>query len=224
MRVYKLNWFEKFVCFLFPIAILLLFTWVLSGFTPLYAYQFTKNNISQVTGISVEDLKVVIAQLAGYVFGTVKELNHEVVIQGATRLIYNEKELLHMVDVRHIFDAIRVILAGYGLLLVVCMNRARLKGCMRPLLKRLSQFGFYGTLVIVLFLGLLVTLDFTKYFIMFHELFFTNDLWLLDPRTDVLIQMLPEVFFREFAIVILVLTLVFQALMYLVTYRYKTRF
>ena len=30
---------------------------------------------------------------------------------------------------------------------------------------------------------------------MFHHIFFRNDLWLLDPNTDILIMMVPETFF-----------------------------
>ena len=46
-------------------------------------------------------------------------------------------------------------------------------------------------------LGLLFASDFTKYFTIFHEIFFTNDLWLFDPATDYMIRMLPEGFFYD---------------------------
>ena len=35
---------------------------------------------------------------------------------------------------------------------------------------------------------------------MFHELFFNNDLWILDPRTELLIRMLPEGFFFDMVV------------------------
>ena len=38
-------------------------------------------------------------------------------------------------------------------------------------------------------------LDFNEFWTMFHHIFFRNDLWLLDPNTDVLIMMVPETFF-----------------------------
>jgi integral membrane protein (TIGR01906 family) len=55
-----------------------------------------------------------------------------------------------------------------------------------------GMFIWWG-LMISLFLFTL--LDFNKYFTYFHLIFFDNDLWLLDPETDLLIQMLPEEFF-----------------------------
>ena len=51
-----------------------------------------------------------------------------------------------------------------------------------------------------IFAGALFLSDFNKYFTLFHEIFFTNDLWLLDPRTDLLIRMLPEGFFFDMVV------------------------
>ena len=42
--------------------------------------------------------------------------------------------------------------------------------------------------------------DFNKYFFLFYEIFFDNDLWLLDPATDLMIRMLPEGFFFDMVI------------------------
>ncbi len=53
-----------------------------------------------------------------------------------------------------------------------------------------------GGLTLVL---LLRGADFDALFIRFHQLVFTNDLWLLDPATDALIRMLPEPFFESMA-------------------------
>ncbi len=39
--------------------------------------------------------------------------------------------------------------------------------------------------------------DFNAFWINFHKLFFTNDLWLLDPAKSVLINMVPSQFFFD---------------------------
>lgn len=49
-------------------------------------------------------------------------------------------------------------------------------------------------------LSLLGLIDFDWAFVKFHEIFFNNDLWLLDPRTDRLIQLMPIQFFINFVI------------------------
>ena len=38
-------------------------------------------------------------------------------------------------------------------------------------------------------------IDFDSFFTAFHRLTFTNDGWLLDPRTDLLIRLMPADFF-----------------------------
>jgi integral membrane protein (TIGR01906 family) len=46
----------------------------------------------------------------------------------------------------------------------------------------------------------LIARDFTAAFTVFHEIFFRNDLWILDPRTSLLIQIVPEPFFMDIAL------------------------
>ena len=46
--------------------------------------------------------------------------------------------------------------------------------------------------------GIIAT-DFNKYFIIFHHIFFNNDLWMLNPDTDLLINIVPEPFFMDTA-------------------------
>lgn len=48
-------------------------------------------------------------------------------------------------------------------------------------------------------LAALASTDFTKYFIYFHLIFFDNDDWFLNPETDLLINIVPEGFFRDTA-------------------------
>jgi integral membrane protein (TIGR01906 family) len=59
--------------------------------------------------------------------------------------------------------------------------------------------GIFANHLLLILLGILVVTDFTRYFTIFHEIFFNNDLWILNPNTDLLIQMLPEPFFVNIA-------------------------
>lgn len=49
-------------------------------------------------------------------------------------------------------------------------------------------------------LGALISMDFTKYFTYFHLIFFDNMDWYLNPKTDLLINIVPEGFFRDTAL------------------------
>ncbi|MCT1989293.1 DUF1461 domain-containing protein, partial [Helcococcus kunzii] len=45
-----------------------------------------------------------------------------------------------------------------------------------------------------------ISIDFSSAFVKFHKIFFDNDLWLLDPKTDLMIRMLPEKYFLNISI------------------------
>lgn len=57
--------------------------------------------------------------------------------------------------------------------------------------------GLFSALICSL--AALISTDFTKYFVIFHQIFFDNDLWILDARTDLLINIVPEPFFMDTA-------------------------
>ncbi len=51
-------------------------------------------------------------------------------------------------------------------------------------------------------LGILVALFWERVFMLFHEIFFDNDYWLFNPKTDPVINILPDEFFMHCAIMI----------------------
>ena len=103
-------------------------------------------------------------------------------------------------------------LAGL-LLLLVC---SRLKH-VRPYCFRGRGPGFWaaaGLAAVFLVVGGLAALDFDRAFVIFHALFFpgkTN--WLFDWRTDPVILILPETFFRNCALLILALVMLWCAVL-----------
>ena len=48
----------------------------------------------------------------------------------------------------------------------------------------------------------LACIDFNSLFVLFHKVAFTNDLWLLNPQTDLLIRLMPIEFFISYAAII----------------------
>ncbi len=199
-----LKWFSYLT---YPLLIVIIALFLMAGFKGFYKYEFAKNDIYEVVAIDKEDMPLVIDRLSGYVVGRYPIFNYQLTIDGEKRDVYGEREVLHMQDVRKIFDFTRYAAAAIALLIVVVFSMVD-GAKRRDYLLCLTRAGLIGVAIIVAFLGLLVTLDFSKYFVVFHEIFFDNDLWLLNPATDVLIQMLPEVFFRDIAVAIVALALV----------------
>ena len=54
-------------------------------------------------------------------------------------------------------------------------------------------------------MAVVISTDFTKWFTVFHHIFFDNDLWILNPATDRLINIVPEPFFIDTALNIAVI-------------------
>lgn len=193
---------SKFYYLTFSIFLILFLTTFWSTLKPYYYFQYEHNAIMQVTGLDAEGIDIAIDRLTGYLSEKYPELNAQVNIHGQSRLLFNEREILHMKDVRYLISMTRKICGAYGISLILYYLLLKKKDVRREFLRKLGRGAFLGVLVVIGLSVGAILVDFTNLFIKFHEIFFTNDLWLLDPRTDVLIQMLPEVFFRDIVLAI----------------------
>jgi integral membrane protein (TIGR01906 family) len=165
-----------------------------------YRNSFEKNNISEITGIDQENLEYVIKDMLKYLKNDKKSLDTKAVVNGEEREVYNEREKLHMVDVKQLFVE-GVILRNFSFYLLLALILILIKKDKLwkiNISKTLLYTGIVNNLILALFL-LLISIDFNKYFTYFHLIFFNNDLWILNPKTDILIQLVPEQFFFDTA-------------------------
>ena len=72
------------------------------------------------------------------------------------------------------------------------------------------------TIAIPSIIGLLASIDFDVAFVVFHKIFFRNDYWIFDYRTDPVIMILPQDFFMHCFIMIVVLIIAGSIAIYLV--------
>lgn len=119
--------------------------------------------------------------------------------QGAEYLCFHEKEQKHMADVKRLFDLDRTVLLLACAALVLLGLGAYV---LRPQ-RRWTALGFQGGCLLVLAVltaaAVWAAVDFNGAFVLFHRLSFTNDLWLMDPRTDLIIRLMPIDFFMQYA-------------------------
>ena len=115
------------------------------------------------------------------------------------RRFSGEREKAHMVDVQALYIGARnvrticLIAAPIFILLAFLISRTNaLKVLCKSFL--ITSGVFLG---ITAALTIFAVMDFNSFWTSFHHVFFTNDLWLLDPNTDVLIMMVPEQFFFD---------------------------
>lgn len=102
---------------------------------------------------------------------------------------FNEKEKQHLIDVRNLINKTIILfyISLILLILLIILNRKQLK---KPML--------YSGISLVIIPLLLPLLNFQSVFIQFHQIFFNNNLWILNPETDNLINLFPEQFFLNF--------------------------
>lgn len=136
---------------------------------------------------SEEEVLVASKVIAGYLRG--QNADEHLSIIGL-----NEKEISHMRDVRGIYkglNIIKIIAAAITLLIILLYAWKKINVFK---FKKLRNTLFIGYLVPIIF-GALYLTDFSEAFVKFHEIFFNNELWQLDPSTDLLIRFMPEEFF-----------------------------
>ena len=83
--------------------------------------------------------------------------------------------------------------------------------------------GAIIALVTPLMLAVSLAIDFDRAFVVFHEIAFDNELWIFDPRTDPIIDYLPEALFMRNAFAILVVMIVLSVAAIMVGRRLRRR-
>ncbi len=182
--------------------------------TGYFEKQYQKYDVLKQVHMEMDDLLYVTDEMMDYLKGKREDLNVLTVVDGKERPFFNEKEIRHMVDVQGLFlGAIKGRRAASVLLLL--LGGLLLWKKQAVVLWRMLQWGiglFFGGMA---GLALLISTDFTKYFTCFHLIFFDNDDWILNPKTDLLINIVPEGFFRDTAFLIAGLFLTVSAVIWL---------
>ena len=163
--------------------------------------EYTKYNVlDSLPSMTMEDLLEVTDEMMDYLKGEREDLHVVTVMDGQEREFFNEREIAHMEDVQVLFLRAMSLRRACIFICVLCLGFLFLtKAPVRRVLPSSICAGtglFFGITAI---LALIISGDFTKYFVIFHHIFFDNDLWILDPATDMLINIVPEGFFMDTA-------------------------
>ena len=198
---------EKIITFTAALAlvIMLLLTAVAQavfGDMGYFRDEFEKYDVTQNIDMEMDDIMYVMDELMDYLHGGRNDLENIVTeVNGETRDFFSEREKIHMADCKALFDggftirkAAAVIFAALTVALAVKKKIS---------LDRLIKYSAVVSgiiLAVALVIGILAAVDFNACFIVFHKLFFSNDLWILDPAEDLVINILVEPFFADMAL------------------------
>ena len=165
-----------------------------------YEEEYRKYDVQSALDMEMDDIMTVTRYMMSYLRGGEEELSIDVKVEGEVQDFFNEQDRFHMGEVQNLFLGGLALRRGAVIVLLLCVAVLVLtKGDWKRLLPRIYQITMGVFLAVVLVGALLLSQDFNRYFVIFHHIFFDNDLWILDPATDMLINIVPEGFFMDTA-------------------------
>lgn len=176
----------------------------------IYDYGFNKYKIEKYTGIEFEQLQVAGQQIRDYFNNDLDQITINISLHGDNvPNLFNEKEILHMYDVKQLVKMVYLVQLYSAILLsmgcVFILFNPSTNGRILTL-KYFSRGGMF-TFSLVIAVSVLAIIGFDRLFLFFHLVSFSNELWILDPRHDYLIAMFPQGFFFDCTVAIAFLTL-----------------
>lgn len=202
-----------FICGLCVLLILLLTAtqalcfWIPNWWRNEYAKYDTPANVNGE--MSLDDAVSVTEDMLDYCIGRRDSLDDSMAtIDGVTAPFFTDREKAHLEDCRNLFmGAVRGRIIALLLLAVLIIYIYM--HCGRDGTLRLVSRGYLQSLGAVLaaavVIGLLAVKDFTFVFTEFHHIFFDNDLWILYPDKDNLINIMQEDVFADAAATIAII-------------------
>ena len=165
-------------------------------------------------GVSKKDLNQSIRLLLDYLNDKRNDIKGHITWYGVSQETFNEKETSHMVDVKALYqNALKVAKMAFIILgLVVLYFYLNDKTLMLAYLSKGFLIAMFTFILMLVFFGFWILTDFTSFWTWFHTIFFSNQLWLLDPNTDFMICMLPETIFYKLVLACVVKVICFMAL------------
>ena len=165
----------------------------------LYRQGFDDYDISHRTGIPPDKLWVVGAEIRRYFNSSEEPLSVRARVYGEERDLFTPREVAHMRDVKVLIQRVYLVMQVAGAFLVAGIIGGIIwyRGSSPDRLSMLFHWGGWLTLALMMGVGFLALTGFDALFLKFHQIVFTNDLWLLDPRTDYLIILFPQGFWFD---------------------------
>ena len=163
-----------------------------------YQTQYEKLEIAEFISISDDDLMKTTNVLLDYIQDDNDDLTLIVQIDGIDREVFNKKEKDHMVDVKNLYlnaMLVKDICLYTFIVSILMLVYFKRKNALDYFLSSFIQaIKIFSILLVVVIFGAIV--DFDALWRLMHKIFFTNDLWILDVNTDVMIMMFPLEFFN----------------------------
>ncbi|MEA4853982.1 MAG: TIGR01906 family membrane protein [Christensenella sp.] len=165
-----------------------------------YKQEYTRFETAAYVGVGTAELEEATDVLLDYLQDRREDLDMPVLMQdGTEEEYYTAREKAHMVDVKALYqNALAFMVIGFtagGALLALMLFAKPFRD-----VRRVCQTYFWTTIGILGFfavIGIWAAADFGTFWVNFHYVFFTNDLWMLDPAVSRMIRMFEQDFFAD---------------------------
>lgn len=208
------------------LAVILITSVSLIAFTSdkYYEHEFRKYNVlaDVNSDLSMDEAVLVLSNTNKYLKSDSDKLSAKVCLNGTSADFFSQRERHHLKDVRKLISnsfTLRNIFAGIIAIYLLWFTFRGKKRAREISLTFIATSIFVNAFAAVA--AFIISLDFDKWFIKFHQVLFDNNDWLLNPNQDNLINLLPEEFFMDTVLYSLVvyaaavtLLIVFNILMY----------
>jgi hypothetical protein len=191
-----------------------------------YLAEFARYGVGQTTGLSPDQLAEIADAFIAYFEAPPGQIDVRVRLPQEESPLLNDREVRHMADVQALMHGVfgarnlgllALLVGALALVAASYASTRQLNPSARPRLRSPARTTFFSAalqapsrpLLLALGLGgitavvsvglvaLVALLDFSALFLQFHFLSFANDLWMLDPGRDRLIQLFPQGFFFD---------------------------
>ena len=190
-----------------------------------FRWQYSLNHTAESIGISEDGLMNATNALLDYMQDKRDDIKVIEVVNGSEREIFDERETLHMVDVKNLYlnamNTRTVLLVGSIVILTLLAFTHRNQSY--TILSNAYRNGLWCLGSLIFFIAIYAMIDFNGFWMNFHYVFFDNDLFLLDPNISIMINMFPSNFFFAvvFGIILLFVSIVILLKLLLVLFKHK---
>ncbi len=161
---------------------------------------------TSVSLVGQDEYPKLAASLTGFLSGRIDTAQIDIIKDGRILPAFTDNELLHLQDIKGLLRlaftlkhvALSLIISVFIFSFILRKRITDLFGMMSPRL--IINWAAGITLVLLHSIVLWGLINFEGLFYAFHKLLFRNDLWLLDPETDLLLQLMPLELFISYGV------------------------
>lgn len=188
-----------------------------------YKEQQKELNVAANMALTQEDVTGATIIALMYTKGHTNDLTYMVERGNESFDIYSSQDKEHMIDVQNLYrSAYSVMVFAFVMLsilsIVLIVKRKEVNVFM--LTSVYNKMSLYSIIVVIL-LGIFAFVNFNVFWTYFHKVFFTNDLWLMNPATDALVNLFPEALFSALVFKIITRFIILFGLTNIVAYGYR---